>query len=200
MRGRIFVISGSSGSGKTTLLRKLLEVEPNLRFSISYTTRAPRPDERHGREYFFISEDEFQALIRQGALAEWVKVFGHYYGSSREWIDQALGRAQELIFDLEIHGANALKSHYPEASCIFILPPSPQELAFRLRQRGDVPEEELQQRLDRVREEIAQISWYDYLVVNDDILQALFKLQAIVTATRCRTSALWPQIHSSFEV
>lgn len=200
MGGRIFVISGSSGSGKTTLLRKLLEVEPNLRFSISYTTRAPRPDERHGREYFFISEGEFQALIHQGALAEWVKVFGHYYGSSREWIDQALGQAQELIFDLEIHGAHALKSHYPEACCIFILPPSPQELALRLRRRGDVPEEELEQRLARVREEIAQISWYDYLIVNDDLLKALSQLQAIVTATRCCTSALWPQIHSSFEV
>jgi guanylate kinase len=200
MVGRIFVISGSSGSGKTTLLRKLLEVEPNLRFSISYTTRAPRPDERHGREYFFISEDEFQVLIHQGALAEWVKVFGHYYGSSREWIDQALGRAQELIFDLEIHGANALKSHYPEANCIFILPPSPQELALRLCRRGDVPAEELQQRLDRVREEIAQISWYDYLVVNDDVPQALSQLQAIVTATRCRTAALWPHIHCRFEV
>ncbi len=194
MAAQIFVISGASGAGKTTLVRALQADDPQLRFSVSYTTRTPRPGEVDGRDYCFVSQEEFLRLIRDGHLVEYVHQFGHYYGTSRLWIDQALQGRQDILFDVEIHGAKALKEHCPQGIFIFILPPSPQILEQRLRARGHLPAEELQQRLARVRQEVQEAPWYDYLVVNDDLAAAIRRLQAIVSAARSRSAILWPTL------
>jgi len=198
MAAQIFVISGASGSGKTSLVRALQAGAPGLRFSVSYTTRKPRPGEVDGEDYCFLGLEEFRGLIRDGLLVEYVEQFGNYYGTSRTWINEALQGGQDLIFDVEIHGAKALKEHFPQGKFIFIVPPSPQELERRLRQRGSLDEPELRQRLDRVREEMAELTWYDYLIINDEFDQAVRQLQAIVTAARCQTSQVWPIIRSDW--
>jgi len=193
------VVSGSSGSGKTSLLRELLAIDSRLGFSISYTTRKPRPYEVHGEHYVFVSLEEFQRLLQEGRLVEWVEQFGYYYGTSKDWLDQALTRDQDLIFDLEIHGAREFKRLYPEATFIFIMPPSWPELERRLRQRGSLPEAELRERLRQTQQDWQEVDWYDYLVVNDDFFDALNQLAAIVKACRCRTPYLWPQIKPRFQ-
>lgn len=194
MPAQIFVVSGASGSGKTTLVRALQANDPALRFSVSYTTRQPRPGEVHGQDYFFVSTEEFLKLINDGSLVEHVKQFGYYYGTSRVWIDEALEGHQDILFDVEIHGAKALKKHFPQGNFVFIVPPTSKVLEERLRDRGNLPEAELQQRLDRVRREVQEASWYDYLIINDDLSLAIRQLQAIVTTARCRTPVIWPAI------
>jgi len=200
VEGQIFVVSGCSGAGKTSLLKELLRQDKGLRFSVSFTTRPPRAGETSGQDYVFVGVDEFLQLRDQGKLVEWVEQFGHYYGTSRQWVDDALAQGWDLVFDVEIHGAQRLKHHFPGGVFIFILPPSLAELDRRLRRRGDVPEAELIQRLERVRIELKQVHWYDYLVVNEDFDQAGGRLQAIVTAARCRTHIVWPHVREHFEV
>ncbi|MGQ9919965.1 MAG: guanylate kinase [Desulfobacca sp.] len=199
MAAQIFVISGASGAGKTTLVRALQAGDPSLRFAVSYTTRPPRPGEVDGQDYCFISETEFLQLIRAGLVVEYVHQFGYYYGTSRTWLDQALKGHRDILFDVEIHGARALKEHCPQGTFIFILPPTPHVLESRLRQRGNLPEAELQARLARVRQEVREAPWYDYLVVNDELPQATARLQAIVTAARCRSHTLWPTLSPFWE-
>ncbi len=194
MAAQIFVVSGASGSGKTTLVRALQDSDPELRFSVSYTTRPSRPGEVDGKDYGFVSVEEFQKLIREGLLVEYVEQFGHYYGTSRTWIDQTLLGQRDILFDVEIHGAKALKEHFPQGNFVFILPPTLRVLEDRLRDRGSLPETELRQRLDRVRQEVQEIAWYDYLIVNDDLSEAIRRLQAIVSAARSRTTHIWPAI------
>lgn len=194
MSAQIFVISGASGSGKTTLVQALQAGDAGLRFSVSYTTRPPRLGEVDGRDYCFVSEEEFVQLIRNDLLVEYVQQFGHYYGTSRTWIDQALKGHQDILFDVEIRGAKALKEYCPQGTFIFILPPTLEVLKSRLRRRGNLPEAELQERLARVRQEVQEAPWYDYLVVNDELAEAAARLQAIVTAARCRSGVLWPTL------
>ncbi len=139
MAAQIFVVSGASGSGKTSLLRALQASDPELRFSISYTTRSPRPGEIDGEDYRFVRVEEFLNLIRAGLLVEYVEQFGHFYGTSRTWIHQTLQGNQDILFDVEIHGAKALKEQFPQSNFIFVLPPSLTELEHRLRHRGASP-------------------------------------------------------------
>jgi guanylate kinase len=194
MAAQIFVVSGASGSGKTTLVRALQASDPELRFSVSYTTRTSRPGEVDGKDYGFVTEEEFIKLIREGLLVEYVEQFGHYYGTSRTWIDQALKGNRDVLFDVEIHGAKALKEHFPQGNFVFILPPNLSVLENRLRDRGSLPETELRQRLERARQEVQEAVWYDYLIINDDLPEAIRRLEAIVTAARCHTNHIWPAI------
>ncbi len=198
MPGEIFVVTAPSGTGKTTLLKALLAADPGLRFSISYTTRQPRPGEVPGRDYFFVSPAEFRQLRDSGALAEWVEQFGYGYGTSKEWIIQALDSGQDLVFDLDTRGARALKESFPQATLIFILPPNLEELERRLQNRGNLEPGELARRLEQGRAELQEIPWYDFLVVNADIPLALEQLQAIVTASRCRAPRTWPGLEPLF--
>lgn len=199
MPGVILVVTAPSGTGKTTLLKKLLAADPRLKFSVSYTTRRPRPGETPGRDYFFVSPAEFHRLKDRGGLVEWVEQFGYWYGTSREWVEQTLAQDLDLVFDIETRGARSLKAAFPEAVLIFILPPSLAALESRLRGRGDLEPLELARRLEEGRAEFQEVPWYDFLVVNDDLEQALSGLQAIVSAVRCRTSHLWAQLAPQFE-
>ena len=194
MPGEVFVITAPSGTGKTTLLKELLAVESRLRFSISYTTRAPRPGEVHGRDYFFVSPEEFARLRDQGDLAEWVEQFGYAYGTSRQWVEENLAAGADVLFDLEPQGARALKQVFPQGTFIFLLPPSWEQLERRLRLRGKMDQAERHRRLELGRREVQEVSWYDYLVINDDLATALAQLRAIITASRCRTIRLWPEL------
>jgi guanylate kinase len=192
--GEIFVITAPSGTGKTTLLKPLMVADPRLRFSISYTTRPRRPSEVDGQDYFFVSPRAFRRLRESGALAEWVEQFGFGYGTSREWVRETVASGADLVFDLDSRGAKALKREFPQATLIFILPPSLKELVRRLTDRGGLDPEELARRLENGRAELKEASWYDYLVINDDKTTALSQLQAIVAGARCRTSQLWPAL------
>ena len=194
MPGEIFIITAPSGTGKTTLLKPLMAADPRLQFSISYTTRPRRPSEVDGKDYFFVSPEEFRRLRDQGALAEWVEQFGYGYGTSRDWVLDMVRGGGDLIFDLDSRGARALKREFPQGTLIFILPPSLEELERRLQGRGGLDPEELARRLTNGRAELKEAHWYDYLVINDDRATALSQLQAIVAAARCRTSQLWPQL------
>ena len=194
MPGEIFVVTAPSGTGKTTLLKPLMAADPRLRFSISYTTRPRRPSEVDGQDYFFVSPRQFRRLRDSGALAEWVEQFGYGYGTSREWVGERVHSGGDLVFDLDSRGAKALKHEFPQATLIFILPPSLTELVRRLTDRGGLDPEELARRLENGRAELKEAEWYDYLVINDDKTTALAQLQAIVTAARCRTSQLWPDL------
>ena len=194
MPGEIFIITAPSGTGKTTLLKPLMAADPRLQFSISYTTRPRRPSEVDGKDYFFVSPEEFRRLRDQGALAEWVEQFGYGYGTSRDRVLDMVRGGGDLIFDLDSRGARALKGEFPQGTLIFILPPSLEELERRLQGRGGLDPEELARRLTNGRAELKEAHWYDYLVINDDRATVLSQLQAIVAAARCRTSQLWPQL------
>ncbi len=198
MTEEIYIVSAPSGTGKTTLLKRLLAADPGLRFSISHTTRAPRSKEAHGREYFFVSPEEFQQLRDQGGLLEWVEQFDHFYGTSRDYVSTCLAEGFGVVFDIDVRGAKALKPSFPEAAFIFIAPPSLEILEQRLRQRGEMSAQELARRLDQGRGELGEAPWYDFLVVNDDLEDALAQLQAIVRTNRCRTSRLWPRLAPRF--
>lgn len=198
MREEIFIVSAPSGAGKSTLLRRLLDSVPGLRFSISYTTRPPRSQESSGQDYFFVTQEEFYRLRDQGALLEWVEQFGYFYGSSREYVTQSLAEGFGVVFDIDVRGAKALKKSFPGATYIFVLPPSLEVLEQRLRDRGELSSEELARRLTQGQHELEEAHWYDFLVVNDEFETALTKLQAIVIASRCRTTRLWPRLAQRF--
>jgi guanylate kinase len=196
--GEIFVITAPSGTGKTTLLKPLMAEDPRLRFSISYTTRPPRDGEIDGKDYFFVSGEEFRRLREAGEFAEWVEQFGYGYATSREWVQRMVTSGADLVFDLDSRGARALKQEFPQATLIFILPPSLAELQRRLEGRGGLTSEELNRRLANGRAELNEVAWYDYLVINEDIPTALANLKAVVQAARCRTSQLWPLLAPRF--
>jgi guanylate kinase len=196
--GEVFVITAPSGTGKTTLLKQLMATEPRLRFSISFTTRPPRPGEVDGRDYFFVSPGEFARLRDQGALVEWVEQFGYGYGTSRRWVEETLAEGADVVFDIESRGAKALKREFPQGVFIFILPPSWEQLERRLQIRGKMDPEELARRLSRGRSELKEVSRYDYLVINDDLATAVEQLRAIVAASRQRTSRVWPALAPHF--
>jgi guanylate kinase len=196
--GEIFVITAPSGTGKTTLLQPLMAADPRLQFSISYTTRPPRPGEVDGRDYFFVSVAEFRRLRDQGALVEWVEQFSFGYGTSEEWVRRTAADGADLVFDLDSRGARAIKNAFPHAVLIFILPPSLAELTRRLQGRGPLAPEELARRLARGRSELQEAAWFDYLVLNDDLDTARSQLQAVMTAARCRTARLWPDLAARY--
>lgn len=194
----IYIVSAPSGAGKTTLLKRLLAADPGLRFSISYTTRPPRTGESHGQEYFFVTREEFLRIRDEGGLLEWVEQFGHFYGTSRDYVFESLVEGYGIVFDLDVRGAKALKKKFPSATFIFILPPSLEVLEQRLQDRGGLSPEELARRLEQGRGEVGEAHWYDYLVVNEHLEDALTELQAVIRANRCRTFRVWPRLASRF--
>jgi guanylate kinase len=189
-RGTLFVVSAPSGAGKTTLCGELRVRVPGLAYSVSVTTRAPRPGEVDGEHFEFVNEARFREMIAAGEFAEHAVVHGHLYGTRASTLERALAAGTDVLLDIDTQGAARLKAHAPEAVLIFIVAPSMKELEQRLRERRSDNDTEIARRLARAREEIALWRRYDYLIVNRDVKEALDQLEAIITAERSRTSRL----------
>ena len=178
-KGRLFVISGASGVGKSTVLKHLMEQNSNLLFSVSATTRPPRPGEEDGVHYYFISHEQFQEMIRQDAFLEYDAHAANYYGTPLDQLEEKLSRG-DVILDVEPAGAKIVKEKRPDAILIFVMPPSVEELERRLRSRGDTNEEQIAMRMERAIWEMDQRNWYDHVVVNDVLEDCVKELAAII--------------------
>jgi guanylate kinase len=187
--GNLFVVAAPSGAGKSSLVKALLELDAKLMVSISHTTRAPRGQEQHGREYWFVSEPEFRQMITGGAFFEWAEVHGNLYGTSRKAIEERMAAGEDVVLEIDWQGALQIKKLFPNAVLIFILPPSYDELRQRLRRRGEDQPEVIEQRMVNAREEVAQARHFDYIVVNALFETALFDLKAIVHSQRLKYAA-----------
>ena len=170
---------------------------PDIRFSVSSTTRPPRPGEKNGFDYFFISETAFREQIEKAAFAEWTQNYGHYYGTEKEVMRNLLGAGCDLLLDVEPRGAKVLKKNYPGGVFIFILPPTIQALNSRLNTRGEIPEV-MQKRLDKAMDEIREIMWYDYVIINEDIQRAADGLRSIYVAEKSRRQRMMEKITPFF--
>ena len=184
------MVSAPSGAGKTTLCREARLRLPDLAYSVSYTTRAPRPSEIEGTDFVFVTEARFRSLQERGEFAEWATVHGNLYGTRATVLEEALREGRDVLLDIDTQGAAQLRARYPEAVLVFIVAPSLAELDQRLRERRSDAETEIARRLARARDEVKLWRRYDYLVVNRDLKEAAEHLTAIITAERCRTARL----------
>jgi guanylate kinase len=189
-RGTLVVVSAPSGAGKTTLCHEVRSLVPELYYSVSHTTRAARPGEKEGTDFFFVSEGQFTAMRARDEFAEWAQVHGHHYGTPAKALESALSRGLDVLLDIDTHGARQLRQRYPEAVSVFIMAPSMAELEARLRERKSDSAGDIARRLSRAREEIAAWRQYDYLIINRDVKDAVDQLATIIQAERCRTSRL----------
>lgn len=185
-RGTLFVVSSPSGGGKGTLIRRVLEVVENLSYSVSYTTRAPRPGEVDGREYFFVSQDIFEEMGAAGEFLEWACVHGNLYGTAKRQIAEETAAGLDIILEVDVQGAASVRQLLMDSVSIFILPPSPEVLRQRLITRGTDSPEELEVRLRNAPEELQQYSTFDYVIINDEIDKAAHQLASIIYAERAR--------------
>jgi guanylate kinase len=185
----VYIISAPSGSGKSTLVNEIRRLVEGLYFSISYTTRLPRGSEQNGREYFFVTRSEFEAMIRQGEFLEYAEVFGNYYGTARRFQREAEQTGQDLLLDIDVQGAGQIKQKLPQAVSIFILPPDRNTLERRLRTRSLDSEEVIQRRLVTATREIENYAKYDYILVNDRLEESVEALKSVLLAERLRHSA-----------
>lgn len=195
----VFIISAPSGSGKSTLVHRLLSTVPDLMFSVSYTTRAPRGNEKDGESYHFTTRDEFEAMLERDEFLEWAQVFGNYYGTHRGVLDRAREAGRDLVLDIDVQGARQLKAKIPEAVSVFILAPSRQVLEQRLRARGEDREEVILRRLKDAADEIRKYDSYDYVLINRELVEAEATLAAIVRAERVRRTRIEDQIRPILE-
>ena len=182
----IFIISAPSGSGKSTLVNVVRRTLPNLEFSISYTTREPRGAEKNGCEYFFITREQFEEMIRDDEFLERANVFGNYYGTAKRFLNKAAADSKDLLLDIDVQGAQQIKAKLPEAVSVFILPPNRAELERRLRERSQDSEEVIQKRLKAAGREIENYWKYDYILVNDRLEDSVATLNAILLSERLR--------------
>ena len=220
MAGVLFIISAPSGSGKSTLVSQLRTLVEGLDFSVSYTTRAPRGSEEDGREYHFVTREQFEAMIERDEFLEWAEVFGNYYGTALSALEHAKALGKDLLLDIDVQGAMQVMKKLPEAVSIFILPPSPRVLEMRLRNRSEAEnvaaktitsEEVIEQRLAEAQHELKRIRSYKYALVNDVLDQAVKEMRAIVLCERgqrdgvqaiassCRTDAASPRLRAALE-
>jgi guanylate kinase len=182
--GSLFVVVAPSGAGKTSLVAELLARESNIKLSISYTTRAPREGEAHGREYHFVSRDAFEKMIASGDFLEHANVYGNYYGTSRRWIESELAGDHDVLLEIDWQGARQVRTLFPAMVGIFILPPSLSELKRRLESRGKDAPEVIARRLAGARDEVSHVLEFEYIIVNESFESAVSDLQAVVRASR----------------
>jgi len=185
-QGQLYVISAPSGAGKTTILERLLAAIPNIIFSISHTTRAPRRGEKDGVNYFFVSPDEFAAMRENNAFVEWAEVHGNFYGTSWEMIEESLAKGIDVILDIDVQGASQLREKIKDAISVFVAPPSMVELERRLRGRGTDSDEVIAVRLKNAAREMKEAVHYDHLIANDNLDEAVEMVTAVVLAARSR--------------
>jgi len=198
--GVLFVISAPSGAGKTTLCKEIIDKFPNLRHSISYTTRTPRTGEVHGRDYFFVGQDEFSRMVADGEFAEWAEVHGNLYGTSLSTLKQCRSQGIDLILDIDCQGAQQLKGRFDGGVYIFILPPSIAELRRRLDGRSSDSEEVIERRINNAAAEIKESRWYDYIIVNDKFSEAVEQLKSVLLAEQCRSYRVIQGISATFDI
>ena len=197
-RGLLLIVSAPSGAGKTSICREILRMFPNVRFSVSSTTRSPRPGETDGKDYHFISTEEFRERIASGEFVEWVENYGQLYGTSKKTMNAFLKQGYDMILDIEPRGAKAIREQYPQGVFIFILPPSLAELKSRLSRRGDsggVMERRLRSSLDEIRAAL----WYDYIIFNDRLEEAVDRFRAVYIAERSRRNRFTERIEAFFK-
>ena len=187
--GNLFVVAAPSGSGKSSLVKALLEVDAGVQPSISHTTRAPRGQDKHGREYYFVDDAEFDAKIAAGDFLEWAHVHGRRYGTSRQAIEARIAAGGDVVLEIDWQGALQIQRQFPDAILVFVLPPSWEELRARLQRRGEDTPEVIELRLANAREELAQVKHFDYVIINEVFERALFDLKTIVHAQRLRYTA-----------
>jgi len=185
-RGLLIVLSGPSGAGKGTLCNLLLQRRPELVLSVSVTTRPPRPGEVHGVNYYFTDVENFERMIEKGEFLEWAKVYNNYYGTPKKFVEEQLQQGKDIILEIDIQGARQVKENCPDAVFIFILPPDIEELKNRIKKRGSETKESFDLRIKSAEEELKAVSDYDYAVVNDDLEEAVKKLESIIIAEKCK--------------
>lgn len=183
------MVAAPSGAGKSSLVNALMEVDSRLAHSVSHTTRAPRGQEVHGREYYFVSNDQFDQMVQQSAFLEWAQVHGNRYGTSKHAIEERIAQGGDIILEIDYQGAIQVKKIFANAILIFILPPSWEELKSRLQRRGEDTPEVIEKRLINAEEEVAQVREFDFVIINERFELALFDLKSIVHAQRLKYSA-----------
>ncbi len=187
--GNLFVVAAPSGAGKSSLVKALLELDSHLAVSVSHTTRAPRGQEQHGREYWFIDEPEFRAMIEREEFFEWAQVHGRLYGTSRRAIQDRLEHGEDVVLEIDWQGALQIKRLFPHAVLIFVLPPSWDELRQRLQRRGEDRPDVIEQRMANAREEVAHARDFDFVIINALFETALFDLKTVVHSQRLKYAA-----------
>jgi len=194
--GNLYIISAPSGAGKTSLVKALLQSEVDLSLSVTYTTRAPRPEEVDGRDYHFVNREGFEERLKQGEFLESAQVYGNFYGTSKTWINEALRASRDILLEIDSQGARQVREVFPASVSIFVLPPSLQVLEARLRNRAQDSLEVISQRLASARDEISHVGEYDYVILNDRLDRALGDLKCIVHAERLRVDKQLARHHS----
>ena len=198
--GNLFVVAAPSGAGKSSLVKALLELDSHVHPSISHTTRAPRGQEKHGREYFFASESEFDAMVASDAFVEWALVHGNRYGTSKKSIEERIAQGNDIILEIDFQGALQIKQAFANAVLVFVLPPSWDELRSRLERRGEDSSEVIQMRLSNAKAEMAQVHKFDFVIINELFERALFDLKAIAHAQRLKYAAQRRARSETFEL
>ena len=187
--GNLYVVAAPSGTGKSSLVKALLELDSHIYLSVSHTTRAPRGQEKHGRDYFFASESEFDAMVASNAFVEWAHVHGQRYGTSKKAIEERIAQGSDVILEIDFQGALQIRKTFANAVLVFILPPSWEELRSRLERRGEDTPEVIELRMKNARIEVGQSQFFDFVVINALFETALFDLKTIVHAQRLKYSA-----------
>jgi len=187
--GNLFVVAAPSGAGKSSLVKALLELDSHVQPSVSHTTRAPRGQEKHGREYFFVSSSEFDAMVAANAFVEWAHVHSQRYGTSKKAIEERMSQGADVILEIDFQGALQIKNIFSNAVCIFILPPSWEELRSRLERRGEDAPDIIELRMKNAQAEVAHVDKFDFVIINELFDRALFDLKAIVHSQRLKFSA-----------
>ena len=187
--GNLFVVAAPSGAGKSSLVKALLELDSHVHLSVSHTTRPPRGQEKHGRDYYFASQPEFDAMIESSAFVEWAHVHGNRYGTSKKAIEERIAQGSDVILEIDFQGALQIKETFANAVLVFILPPSWEELRSRLERRGEDSADVIEVRLKNAAQEMSQVSKFDFVIINELFERALFDLKAVVHAQRLRYAA-----------
>lgn len=190
--GNLIIVSGPSGAGKSALVGGVLQRVPRVKFSVSYTTRAPRGNEQHGREYFFVDRAEFESLIASDSFLEWAEVHQNYYGTSRKFVDGLMSAGDDVLLDIDVQGAAIIRRKRPDAVAVFILPPSYQVLRDRLLRRSKddgLKDFVIEKRLSMAWSEVSRYNEYDYVIINENLGNSIQELESIVLGTRCRMAA-----------
>lgn len=198
--GLILILSAPSGAGKTSLCRELFKTFPDIRESISYTTRKPRPGEVDGEAYHFVSQDEFERMVDEDAFAEWALVHGNMYGTALKTLEEARKNGVNLVLDIDCQGALKLKEQFDGGIYVFILPPSMEELRRRLESRSSDAQDVIERRILRAADEIKESRWYDYIIINDNFEVACSELSAIVIAHCRKTFRMMEQVGKLFDI